>query len=97
MKTTQQKLFITHSELFQASLCDLQFGNLKPTLSIHKNHKEMDAILFWENKQIQTSKNITITVQTPFTTIEVAGCHGEEAGCRDNSEQLCSVDHVHIR
>ena len=32
----------------------------------------MDAILFWGNKQIQKSKNITITAQTPFTTVEVA-------------------------
>ena len=55
----------------------------------------MDAILFWENKQIQTSKNITITAQTPFTTIEVAGCHREEVGWRDSSDHLCSVDHVH--
>ena len=62
---------------------------------MHKNHKEMDAILFWENEQIQTSKNITVTAQTPFTTIEVAGCHGEEAGCRDSSQQLCSLDHAH--
>ena len=34
----------------------------------------MDAILFWENKQTQTSKNITITAQTPFTTIEIVVC-----------------------
>ena len=46
MKTNQQKLFTTHSKLFQASLYDLKFGNLRPTLSIHKYHKEMDAILF---------------------------------------------------
>ena len=56
----------------------------------------MDAILFWENKQIQTLKNVTITARTPLTTIEVAGCHGEEAGCRDSSEQLCSADHESI-
>ena len=97
MKTTQQKLFITHSKLFQASLCDLQFGNLRPTFSIHKNHKEMDAILFLIK---QVNPNIEKYHQhgtNAFTTIEVAGCHGEEAGCRDSSEQLCSVDHVHIR
>ena len=57
----------------------------------------MDAELFGENKQIQTLKSITITAETPFTTIEVAGCRGEEAGCRDSSEQLFSVDRVHIR
>ena len=56
MKTTPQKLSITHSKLFHASLCDLLFGNLRPALSIQKSHKEIDAILFWENKQIQTSK-----------------------------------------
>ena len=57
----------------------------------------MDAILFWENKQIQTLKNITLTAQTPFNTIQVAVCHGEEAGYRHSSEQLFSVDHMHIR
>ena len=65
-------------------------------LSIVKFLSSRD-ILIWENKQIQTSKNIPITAQTPFTTIEVVGYHGEEAGGRDSSEQLCSVDHVHIR
>ena len=32
----------------------------------------MDSILFRENRQMQTLKNITITAQTPFTTVEVA-------------------------
>ena len=63
MKTTQQKLFITHSKLFQASLCDLYFGNLRPTLSMHKKHKEMDAILFLGK---QANPNITITEQNTF-------------------------------
>ena len=57
----------------------------------------MNAVLFWENKQIQISKNITKTGQTPFTIIEVAGCHRKEAGRRDSFEQLCSVDDVHIK
>ena len=57
----------------------------------------MDARLFLENKQIQTSRNITITAQTPFTRIEVAGYHDEETDCRDSYEELCSFDHVHIR
>ena len=96
IKRTQQK-FITHSKLLQAWLCNLQFGNLRHILSICINHKEMDGIHFWENKQIQTSKNITITAQMPFTTIELVGCHGGEASCRDSSEQMCSVDHVHNR
>ena len=30
----------------------------------------MDAILLWDNQQIQISKNITITIQTPFITIK---------------------------
>ena len=47
-----------------------------------KNNKKTYVTIFMENKQFQTSKNITITAQMPFTTIDVVGCHCEEAGCR---------------